>query len=69
MIAITQSKATWSLFLSKMVAKLEGAFSTALTYGQNTKPANKGSNNNQQVNKNRTTAIERTAVEATGMFI
>ena len=57
-----QNKATSSLFLIKMIAKLERDTQPCITkQGPNTNPKPK-----QRTNHNRTTALEQTAVKATG---
>ena len=56
-----QSKATSSLFPIKMIAKLEWTQRNA----QQTESRN-GSNNQQRINNNRTTALDWTAAKAAG---
>ena len=60
-----QSKATSSLFPIKMTAKLEWTQSNAQQNRTITESHN-GSNNQQRINNNRTTALEQTAAKATG---
>ena len=57
-----QSKQTSSLFLIEMIAKLEWTQSNAQL---NIEQLQNGSNNQQRINNNWTTALERTAIKAT----
>ena len=59
-----QSKVTSSFFPIEMTAKLEWTQSTAQ---QNIEQSHNGSNNQQCINNNRTTALERTAAKGTGV--
>ena len=60
-------KASSSLFPSENIAKLERTQSTVKQNKDLTlNPTNNGSNNKQWINNSRTTALERTAAEATG---
>ena len=55
------SKATSPLFPIKMIAKLEGTKSNVQQNIEQLQNSHNGSNNQQQVNNNRTTALERIA--------
>ena len=64
----TKSQATNPLFRSRMIAKLERPQSTAQQHKDPLKtPTTNGGNNIQYLNNNRTTALEQTAAEATGV--
>ena len=58
-----QSDSTCSLFPIKMIAKLERTQSTAQQNMEQTQNPHNGSNNKEQINNNRTNALERTASE------
>ena len=61
-----QSKATSSLFPMKMITKLERTQNNAQQNIRTILEYHNGSNNQQQFNNSRTTALEQTAANAAG---